>query len=257
MTREMRTLLHILVFLITAAAQAQAESVVATLSDTRVEIQSNFVGTELTVFGAIERDAMTVGRTRGYDVVVVVRGPEEQVVTRRRDRVLGIWVNTESVTYRSAPSYYAALATRPIEEIGGSLILRRHQIGLGNLRLDPVNEVLPDDYEVFRIAMVRRKAAQGLYIEGSEAVTMLTPTLFTTRIWLPAHIRTGGYRAHVFVFADGALLATERLGFWVAKSGFEEQVFRLAERRPLVYGLSCVAIALFAGWFAGIVFRRD
>lgn len=251
------TIFIALLGLAAAAGSAAAENVVAALSEQRVEIRSNFVGTELTLFGIIQRDAATVSRAHGYDVVVSVRGPDEEIVTRRKDRVAGIWVNTESVTFRGAPSYYAALANRPIGEIAGRVVLRRTQTGLAHLRLDPVGDILPPDHEVFREAMVRRKAASGLYIEDTDAVELMTPTMFMTRIPLPANIRTGGYRAHIHLFGDGALLATERLGFWVVKSGFEERVFNLAERRPLVYGLVAVAVAVFAGWFAGVIFRRD
>ncbi len=33
---------------------------------------------------------------RGYDLVVTVTGPQQTVVTRRKERVLGIWVNVDS-----------------------------------------------------------------------------------------------------------------------------------------------------------------
>lgn len=240
-----------------AATAARGETVVASLSDNLVEIQSNFVGTELVLFGLIEPDSRTVGRRAGYDVVVVVRGPDAETTTWRRERIAGVWVNAESVTYPRAPSYYAALATRPVDALSSSPVLMRNEIGLSQLRLDPEGSALPPDPEVFRLATIRRKQAQGLYFENPAAVEMMTERLFATRIPLPANIRTGGYRAHVHVFADGALLATERLGFWVRKTGFEAAVFNAAQDRPLLYGLGAVALAVASGWLAGIVFRRD
>lgn len=252
----MRLLVFILAMM-AAAGAARAESVVASLSERRVEIRSNFVGTELMLFGLIERDARTVARAGGYDVAVIVRGPDEAVVTRRKNRVAGIWVNTDAVTFPAVPSYYAALTNRPIEDVARDPVLTRHRLGLGHLRLDAEAGEEATDSEIFRVALVRRKQAQGLYFEGPDAVEMMTNRLFSTRIQLPANIRTGGYRAHVFVFADGALVATERLGFWVTKEGFEAQVFNLATRRPLVYGIAAVAVALLAGWLAGLMFRRD
>ena len=236
---------------------ARAETVVGGLSDTVVNIQSNFVGTELTLFGVIQRDARTVGRANGYTVVVVVRGPSEELVTRRKSRVAGIWMNRESVAYRDVPSYYAALSSGPIEELSGLQTLKRLEVGLDNLDLEPVGANLPADAEVFRLALVRRKEAASLYVENSNAVEMLEPTVFMTRIPLPAIIETGGYRAHIHVFSDGVLVATKRLGFWVVKSGFEAAVFDLAEDHPLAYGVGAVILAVMAGWLAGVVFRRD
>lgn len=237
------------------APPAGAETVTAGLSDIRVDIESQFVGTELTLFGIVERDARTLGRVGGYEVVVVVRGPEREMVTRRKERVLGLWVNRYSVTFADVPSYYAVLASDPLEEIAGESALARQEIGLNNLDLQPVTA--SDEADEFRNALLRRMVAGGLYIEDGGAVEMMTPTLFSTRIPLPAHIRTGAYAADIFVFADGSLVGTEDLGFWVAKSGFEARVFDLSERHPVVYGLGAVAIALFAGWFAGVIFRRD
>src|SRR5690606_35140518 len=129
------------------AGPAGAETIIAALSEQRVEIQSNFVGTELTLFGVIERDAETVSRVRGYDVAVVVRGPDEEIVTRRKDRVAGIWINTDAVSFQSAPSYYAALTNRPIDDLGSPVVLRRTQTGLANIRLDPMGDILPRSEE--------------------------------------------------------------------------------------------------------------
>jgi uncharacterized protein (TIGR02186 family) len=197
-------------------------------------------------------------RESDYDVVVVVRGPALDMVTRRRDRVFGIWVNRTSVAFEDAPSYYATLSARPVDEIAPETPLLRHQIGFANIRLRPADEDQTDQLiEEFRSALIRSKIGRGLYLEDSGAVTMLTPALFSTRIPLPAHIATGSYSARILVFTGGTLVATQRENFWVAKSGFEAQVFNWAERRPFLYGVGAVAIALFAGWFAGVIFRRD
>lgn len=239
--------------------RSAAQTVVARLSDTRVEIQSTFVGTELLLFGLIEPDETTPeGLADEYDVVVVVRGPALDMVTRRRDRVAGIWINRDSVAFEEAPSYYATLSNRPVEEIAPEATLERHQIGLDQLELQPADPDVPAlQQEEFRVALIRNKIGRGLYMEDPGAVSIMSAALFSTRIPLPAHITTGSYSARVLVFTEGTLVATQRENFWVAKSGFEAQVFYWAERRPFFYGLGAVAIALFAGWFAGIIFRRD
>jgi uncharacterized protein (TIGR02186 family) len=238
-------------------AAARAEGVIATLSDRRVEIRSNFVGTELVVFGSIERDAATVGRAQGYDVVVVVRGPTHDMVSWRKERIAGIWVNATGVEFVRAPSYYAVLSNRPLSEISGPLQLRRRGIGLDYVRLDTRTVEDPEVEAEFRDALIRRKMEQRLYIENGEAVQMLTQRLFQVPIPLPAHIRTGGYTAVVHVFSDGALLASTQVGFWVFKHGFEAAVFDLAQRQPLLYGLATVAMAFGVGWLGSVLFRRD
>jgi uncharacterized protein (TIGR02186 family) len=145
-----------------------------------------------------------------------------------------------------------------VDAIAPEETLLRHQIGLANLRLRPAEAGLaPHRVAEFRTALIRNKIGRGLYIEDSGAVSMLTQAMFSTRVPLPAHIATGSYSARILIFSNGTLVATQRENFWVAKSGFEARVFNLAERRPFLYGVSAVAIALFAGWFAGVIFRRD
>jgi hypothetical protein len=57
------------------ATQASAERLVTTLSTSRVLIASNFTGADVVLFGSVERDAQTVARRGGYDIVVTVTGP--------------------------------------------------------------------------------------------------------------------------------------------------------------------------------------
>src|SRR5687767_15926074 len=88
-----------------AAPPAQAERLITTLSTSRVLISSNFTGADVVLFGSVERDAQTVARRGGYDIVVTVTGPRETIVTYRKERVFGIWVNADSRTFVKAPSY--------------------------------------------------------------------------------------------------------------------------------------------------------
>jgi len=96
-------------FLALGAPGARCEHLVVSLSTHQVQINSSFVGTDLVLFGAIERDEKTVTRSGNYDIVVRVTGPPQTEVTRRKSRVVGIWVNTESRVFIDAPSYLAML----------------------------------------------------------------------------------------------------------------------------------------------------
>ena len=72
-----------LVVALGAAGDARAEHLVVALSTHQVQINSSFVGTDLVLFGAIERDEKTVPRSGSYDIVVRVIGPPQTEVTRR------------------------------------------------------------------------------------------------------------------------------------------------------------------------------
>src|SRR5262249_9158786 len=129
---------------------ASAERLVTSLSTYRISIASNFTGADLVLFGTVEQDASTVGRRGGYDIVVTVTGPRQTVVTWRKDRILGIWVNAESRTFVEVPSYLAVLANRALDAIAGPQLRRRQQIGITNTLLTQdiagdVADVVRDD----------------------------------------------------------------------------------------------------------------
>lgn len=109
------------------APQAQAQQpLVADLSEGFVAIRTNFTGAKVTLFGATDGDG---------DVVIVVRGPDQDVTVRLKDRIAGMWINTESVTFSNVPSYYTVAANRPLEELADESVLRARQIGQERLSL--------------------------------------------------------------------------------------------------------------------------
>ena len=239
-----------------AAAPAHAERLVVSLSAHRVLINSSFTGAEPVLFGVIERDAASVARRSGYDVVVTVTGPRQDVVTRQKQRVVGVWVNAQSRTFFEVPAYLAVLSNRSLAAIAGADTLQRLQIGIART---PVASVAADDptTDAFRAAFLRLNREHGLYREEANAVTFLTPDLFRAAIELPANAPIGNYEVDVKLFADGVLLARQTSAIEIVKVGFEQFVASAAREHGLAYGLATATLALLTGWAGSIVFRRD
>lgn len=249
----------VLAGLLGPVAGARAETLVFEPSSRRVEITSNFDGTTLTVYGTVERDAATVGRASGYEVAVMLVGPAVDVVTRRKDRIAGIWVNRDSRTYH-APSFYAVATTRPIAEMASAATLKAAQVGLDALILP---ESIPGGVEVlagtasFRDAYLRLQRRSGRYAEYPGAVRRLGQNLWTVSLPIPAEVPVGRYRVRTVLFADGSLLAEHVTEIEVVKTGFEQEVAELAADHGMLYGLLGVVVALLTGWLGGVLFRRD
>jgi len=242
------------------ARPAAAEQLVTAVSSNMVSIKSTFTGAEIVLFGTIERDAQTVARPQGYDIVIVTRGPRHQIVVRRKSRLAGIWVNRESRRYVGAPSYLAILSNRPLADIADPLLLSRFQLSLEQLILrTPSTDAAASAPEamMFHEALLRLMRERAHYIEDPSGVAFLSPTLFRANIPLPASVPVGEYRAEVYLFGDGALLARATKEISIHKTGVEQLVTSLATQMPLLYGLIAVALAIFSGWLAGIIFRRD
>lgn len=250
--------LGILLILWSCIAPASAETLITSLSNHRVLINSNYTGTSIAIFGAIERDAQTVARATGYDVVVTVRGPRQNITVREKQRMGPIWINREQQKFPSAPAYLSVLTSRPIDEITSPQLRQRQKIGLGAIINSPdfTNERGGEDRE-FRDALYRVKSRDGLYLEDERGVTFLTPDIFRASIPLPATAPPGTYDVQVTLFADTVILASTITHFELVKTGFEEQVGSVARDWSLAYGSITAIIALFFGWLANMIFRRD
>ena len=255
-----RALAVLLVLVACGASPAAAERLVLSLSNHRVSVMSNFVGEDLVLFGTIEPDLGKVTLPGGYDLVVTVTGPRQSLRTRRKERMVGIWVNVDSREFVRVPTYLAVLSNRPVAQIANAETLRRLQVGLDNFLL--TQRIGPDIADTvtgdpFRSAFVRLETQSGLYRESGEAVRFLTPTVFRAAIPLPANVPTGGYTIDVKLFAAGAMVARGNSELDVIKAGVEQYVADAARDYGLLYGFATTLIALLTGWFASVVFRRD
>ena len=236
--------------LMLAAAPAWAERLVTSLSSSRVLIASNYLGAELVLFGAIERDASSGTRIGEYDVIVTARGPRGSVVVREKDRAGPIYLNYDRRKLFDVPSFLAVMSTRPVHVIADDLLRGRLKLGFEpNLGSGEIGE--------FRRAFIQIKSEQALYIENPKGVTFLTPNLFRATIALPAGAPLGDYEVEARLFSNGASLAEVTNPFEVSKVGFEAFVALEARARPWLYGLSVVGMAMAMGWAANVAFRRD
>jgi uncharacterized protein (TIGR02186 family) len=82
---------------------ARAERLIASVSNHRVTITPDYSGEQLVLFGSIERDVDTPPNRGNYDLVVTVSGPRMTMITRRKEKRLGIWINTDSREFRMYP----------------------------------------------------------------------------------------------------------------------------------------------------------
>ena len=255
---SLTTTLALALLALTSGGPALAETLVSAVSSSHVAITSNFTGTQILVYGEIARDAETVPRTGNQDVVVVVEGPMERVTTWRKDRILGLWINATSQTYIAAPSFYAVHATDDLRNIASEDWLKQYRIGLENLPLAALGSRAPAaERKAFREAFLRSRVQHGLYSQMSRSIDFLSPTLFSTTIDLPATIPTGDYKVTTFLFSGGVLLAQQEQMLTVAKTGFEQVTFNLSRQYSAVYGVLAIILALFTGWLAGVIFKKD
>jgi uncharacterized protein (TIGR02186 family) len=246
-------LIAALIALLLAALPARAEPrIVTDLSERIVRIEYRFAGADLLLFGAIQ------GLPPGArpDVIVVVRGPNEPVTVRFKERVAGVWVNTQAVRFETAPGFYAIAATRPIDDIASPRWRAVHELGVANLHFSPSAGQSAEEFARFRDGFIDLRRRLGLFAEQIGGVELVENALFRTRISLPARVPVGDFQVRVFLLSKGEVVAVTDVPLSVTKTGFERRVFDAAQNSPFFYGVAAVLIALGAGWLASRVIRR-
>jgi uncharacterized protein (TIGR02186 family) len=229
---------------------AHAEDLVSGISQDIIQITSNYTGTQIVVFGAIERAQNAQGR----DIVVVVRGPDEPMTVRRRDRVAGVWVNRDAAHFEGLPAYYYLAATQPVARIAPRDTLARYEIGLQQLKPAAIGS--HHDPEPFRQAVIRHLRQSGLYTESPGSIDFYSETLFSTRVPVPAGVTRGQYNVEVYLFRSGQLVSAQSTPLFVDASGLERRLFNAAHDAPFTYGMVCVLMAMLLGWISSVLFQR-
>jgi uncharacterized protein (TIGR02186 family) len=241
-----RGIAALLLALLASPAAAQSP-LVADISSREIAISTGFAGADLLLFGAVDG--------RG-DIVVVVRGPRRSMTVREKNRVAGVWVNTDSREFVNMPSYYRVAASRPIASFAPRTVLERYEIGEEHLQFALAPGETAEEVDAYRQAFLRNMAYLGLYAGGEGQVSIVDRRLFRTTVSFPANTPTGLYGVEMYLFRDGRLITRRTTPLVVRKVGLESQIYDFAHERAALYGFIAIAVALVAGWIAGAVFRR-
>jgi uncharacterized protein (TIGR02186 family) len=140
------------------AQEGNPEKIEIGLSTDMIAITADFSGADLTIFGALDNADPLINRQGRYDVIVVLEGPARPVVVRRKDRVLGIWMNTLSETFINVPVSYSVATTRQMQDITDSNNYRQLSLGAENIYIEPLDRAQKPETlaEFTRCATARR-----------------------------------------------------------------------------------------------------
>ncbi len=234
------------------------ETVVVDLSQNRIEITATYSGSNIFVFGAVKRDTPLPAGTGSLDVAIVIEGPLETVTVRKKEKKLGIWVNSDAVEIHRAPSFFTIATTRPLEEMLNEGDRRDYAIGLDYaVRPQPdAEDDIDANIESFAEAVVRIREDDGLYSQREGLVNLTDDILFEAGISLPANLVEGDYTARIYLVRDKNIVADAAVEITVRKAGLEAWLYDLSRENSLLYGLLSLLVALVAGYGASEIFRR-
>ena len=239
-----------LIILFLLAPRAYGTALIIDSSTNEVKVSSSFIGTDVMVFGtANDKD----------DIIVVITGPTETAIVRKKGRVSGIWINKEKLEFREIPGFYAIASTRPLSEITETDELKKQKIGIHNVittaSLNSKDENIKT-FKSFKDALVRGQKTKGLYLDMPLTIDVVSKRLFKTTFHFPNNMTTGIYTVKVFSFQKKRLVSMVSKTISVEKIGIGADVFKFAKEQSALYGLLAILIAVLSGWIASVIFRK-
>jgi len=233
--------------LLLISGYVEARPLDADLTIRSIDIDHDFSGINIILFGA---------RNAPGNIVVALRGPDKNYVVRKKERTAGIWVNTESTVFRDVESLYTLASTfDSFEDSKSPVLLSNMALGISNLDINGYvrGETPIDD---FRKAFIDHMIDKKLYKSDIYEIGFWGETLFRTVLKFPKSISEGIYTAEIYLISDGELIAVQTTPIKVEKIGFEAFIYDLAHGHKLLYGVICILTALIAGWGASALFGR-
>jgi len=254
--------LMIMLFLIDLPASGQEqegdnnETVQIIVTTDQIVISTDFTGTDLYVAGVVENADPLLYRQNRYNVIVTLEGPTRTVVMREKKRRLGVWVNTDALTFYDVPLYYALASTGELRDITSSQGFRDLGLGIAELpwRSD---ETDGDKVAAFRRELIRIKRGQNLYSDHIGAVTFTQTSLFRARFQLPTNLPVGRYQINAYLFRDGLYRSHASEQLEIRKAQLTDSIFHAAHQYSLWYGIGAVLIAVATGLTGRFLLRRD
>jgi len=231
------------------ASAARAEVLNLDLVQDHINISTGFTGATLTLFGT--------KKGRG-EIVVVLEGPEKKNVVRRKEKVLGAWVNRSWLDFARVPAYYD-FADNVFKEtdLMPEAALQAKGIGLKSFMRPPVKERYDaDTTRDFQKALIRNKQKLRLYPTMSQNVVFLDKDFFRVDFPLPANVPRGDYTVRVMLVRDGVVVEELHRRMTVGQTGMSAAIYKKAYHESLLYGALCIVIACAAGWLSNFLVKK-
>jgi len=250
----MNSISHIIIFLFVFIFSSDLKAqnqIVADLSQDNVKISTDFLGAKILLFGAYD------GK-KGDDIIVVVTGPKGLVTVQKKEKILGVWVNTQKVNYINAPKYLNISSNRDINQILNQKTRKISEIGLNNLnvRIQPGKNISPQNEKEWRKALTRNMLKSNLWSLNENSVALNKDALFRSYLTLPSNVPTGNFNVKILHYRNSKLISKETSTINVLKSGISAEIYNIAHNYSTLYGIFAVLLAVLIGWATNLIFRK-
>ncbi len=219
------------------------------IEPTQIQVGSFFHGKDIKVRAIFPGDSQLALR---------ILGPREDLKLMRKERVGGIWMNVEQVTFANIPKVYLLWTSgKPAEDGGKSL--RELKIDYSSVVAGCLRGLSLEQNQFLIQELVKLKENDNLYniSQGTIRTRPLEKGFFSQAeavLHLPPKIYPGSYTLEFIAFKEGKSTLLHSYSLKVQLTGLPAALSRLANQSGLLYGLLAVGIAVLCGLVMGIFF---
>ena len=203
------------------------------LDEFDIEINSNFLGKEVVLFGNKDKESSIIFIFEGED-------KEAKLTTKVKEGYL--WIN-KTRNLNNQPSFFAIFTTpkKTLNEIFLlSTLKEKHQlISNPSVRL----------YEI-------RKAmkSKNLYIE--EELENLNGNLFLKKFLIPDNISPGNIKVYMYELKNDQIIKMSSKNLIIKKGGISFKLEELLKKESFIYIFILIVISLLLSLLTNLIFRR-
>ncbi|WP_208432470.1 TIGR02186 family protein [Bartonella taylorii] len=236
--------------------QVNHETIQIIVTTSTITVDAHFDGRDFYIAGVLENIDPLYSRQNRYDIVVSLEGQARSMIMREKKRNAGVWVNTDSLTFKNVPLFYSMVTTRETDAITGVEDYKRLRLGLPYLLLQ-TDEQDQRKIQIFRDELIKLQKAKNLYHEEVGGVRFGSGALFTAHFRLPANIPVGHYQARAYLFRDGEFIDSATTTLEIVKAHIAYTIFHAAHKHSFIYGIVAVIVAISTGFLCRLIFRKD
>ena len=218
------------------------------LSEKEIQIQTDFNGKEIIIFGILQVEENTI---------LTIEGPKKDSKVMKKERILGFWFNTKKVIYKKMPSLFFVASSAPIKNILNQDTIIKERLYFDELLVNSItqrNFIEQKNLSIWNKNFIQIKKKEDLYKEYK--LNNIDNKLFQTRVFFPTNSIPGEYKVSIYQIKDKLIISKKNKIINIKKSGIGEKIFKFANSQPAAYGLLSIIFAILSGLLAATIFRR-
>ncbi len=199
-----------------------------------IEINSNFLGEEVVLFGQ---------KDEGKDLIIIFEGTEKQGKLFKKSKKGLFWINDKR-DLDKVPSFFAIFSTpkKSINEIFLIPLITRSHFLIQN----SFSEKLYQIREALRV--------KGLYFE--DELQSVEGSLFIKKFKIPDNISAGNIKVNLYEIKDNKVINFSQKKLNIQKKGIASRFETMLEEQSLIYAIILVVFSIVFSLISNWLFRR-